>query len=352
MPALARHTQAQAAPAMKPNAFAFLLLVVFKCVVCAAPPELIEVRRVWDAAPHSAFTDLVRHRGEWFMTFREGSGHVSTDGAIRVLASKDGTNWSSSALLKVSGQDLRDSKLSVMPDGRLHLLTCGANRITNGGPATIHQPMAAISKDGREWSTLVPVADENVWLWRVTWNGPKAYGVSYDTGKRSPAKPLVTSRLWSTEDGLHFKAASQPMLTNGVPTEATLAFQTDGTALCLQRRDGPAPSHALLGKAKPPYDEWTWQDLGTFFGGPHFIQIPDGRWIACGRIHESDAKRAAKTVVCELDPAGGNLVPLLTLPSGGDTSYPGLVWHEGQLWISYYSSHEKKTAIYLARVRL
>ena len=38
--------------------------------------------------------------------------------------------------------------------------------------------------------------------------------------------------------------------------------------------------------------------------------------------------------------------PLLTLPSGGDTSYPGLVWHDGLLWVSYYSSHEGKAAIY------
>ncbi len=337
---------------MKPTALAFLLLVTFKCAVCAAPPELIEVRRVWDAAPHNAFTDLIRHRGEWFMTFREGSGHVAADGAIRVLASKDGTNWTSAALLKMAGQDLRDSKLSEMPDGRLHLLACGANRATNGGPATIHQTLAAISSNGRDWSDLKAVADPNTWLWRLTWRGGKAFGVSYDTGKRSPAKPLFTSRLWSTEDGLHFKAAPQPMLTNGMPTEATLAFQADGTALCLQRRDGPAPSHALLGKAKPPYDQWTWQDLGTFFGGPHFIRIPDGRWIACGRIHGADAKRTAKTVVCELDVAGGKLVPLLTLPSGGDTSYPGLVWHEGRLWVSYYSSHEGKTAIYLAEVAL
>ena len=37
---------------------------------------------------------------------------------------------------------------------------------------------------------------------------------------------------------------------------------------------------------------------------------------------------------------------------GGDTSYPGMVWHDGLLWLSYYSSHEGKTAIYLARVKL
>ena len=43
---------------------------------------------------------------------------------------------------------------------------------------------------------------------------------------------------------------------------------------------------------------------------------------------------------------------MLTLPSGGDTSYAGLVLHKGLLWVSYYSSHEGKTRIYLAKVRL
>ena len=46
------------------------------------------------------------------------------------------------------------------------------------------------------------------------------------------------------------------------------------------------------------------------------------------------------------------LKPLVTLPSGGDTSYSAFVWHEGLLWTSYYSSHEGKSAIYLAKVRL
>jgi hypothetical protein len=29
-----------------------------------------------------------------------------------------------------------------------------------------------------------------------------------------------------------------------------------------------------------------------------------------------------------------------------------MVWHEGLLWLSYYSSHEEKTSIYLAKVAL
>ncbi len=43
--------------------------------------------------------------------------------------------------------------------------------------------------------------------------------------------------------------------------------------------------------------------------------------------------------------------PALTLPSGGDCSYPGLVWHDDSLWMSYYSPHEGKTRTYRAKNR-
>ena len=47
----------------------------------------------------------------------------------------------------------------------------------------------------------------------------------------------------------------------------------------------------------------------------------------------------------------GRFVQRLT--SSGDNSYPGLVWHDGILWVSYYSSHRgAQTRIHLAKVRL
>ncbi len=60
----------------------------------------------------------------------------------------------------------------------------------------------------------------------------------------------------------------------------------------------------------------------------------------------------AKTRLWWLYPKTGKLETILTLPSGGDTSYPGLVWHDGLLWVSYYASHEGKTSIFLAKVKL
>ncbi|MGA1238945.1 MAG: Gfo/Idh/MocA family protein, partial [Limisphaerales bacterium] len=52
--------------------------------------RLLRSRKIWDGAPHNAFTDLVRHGGRFYCVFREGEGHVSPGGAVRVLASEDG----------------------------------------------------------------------------------------------------------------------------------------------------------------------------------------------------------------------------------------------------------------------
>jgi hypothetical protein len=59
-----------------------------------------------------------------------------------------------------------------------------------------------------------------------------------------------------------------------------------------------------------------------------------------------------RTSLSWLDPQNAKLTEALKLPSGGDTSYAGMVLHERQLWISYYSSHEGKSSIYLAKVKL
>jgi hypothetical protein len=78
------------------------------------------------------------------------------------------------------------------------------------------------------------------------------------------------------------------------------------------------------------------------------FQLPDGRIIAVTRLYDG----GTRTSLSWLDPQQGTLTEVLKLPSGGDTSYPGLVMHNGLLWISYYSSHEQRTSIYLAKVKI
>lgn len=311
----------------------------------AAPleAELVDVQRIWDRGNHNAFTSLVRHDGAWFCAFREGEGHVSMDGGLRILRSEDGKQWESTALLTMPEKDVRDPKLCVTPKNELMIVSAAATETADGRK---HQSYVWFSPDGIQWPEPAPVCDPDFWLWRATWHDGQAYGVAYGTDGQE------LTRLYRSSDGKQWETLVPELFSkakNGkaYPNEATVRFMQDGTALCLLRRDGGTQT-AQLGRAAAPCTEWQWVDLGHYLGGPDFIQIPNGHWIAAGR----DIRSGAKTVVYDLDVETGTLTELVRLPSGGDTSYPGLAWHEGQLWVSYYSSHEGKTSIYVARVKI
>jgi len=298
--------------------------------------RLLQVQKIWDQAPHNAFTDLVHHQGRWWCVFREGQGHVSADGALRVISSVDGQAWTSAALITDGQADLRDAKLTIAPDGRFML--SGAAALHTPKTHT-HQSYLWFSQDGRKWSDATPVGDPNYWLWRITWKGDVCYGIGYECGK------VKDTRLYRSQDGRNFETLVKTLYNRAYPNETSIVFQADDSAICLLRRD---PGHGLLGTARAPYTEWTWKDVGLRIGGPHMIALPDRGLVAAVRLYDAPVR----TALCSVDRQSGRLQEMLALPSGGDTSYPGLVWRDGLLWISYYSSHEAKTSIYLAKVEI
>ncbi len=315
-----------------------LVLVSAMSLAAADEARLVDVRKIWDEAPHNAFTDLLRHEDQWYCVFREGAGHVSPNGAIRVIRSADGPQWQSASRLTSDLGDLRDPKISLAADGRLMLLAAAARRAPD---EPRHQSLVWFSDDGSTWSEPVLVGDVNVWLWRVSWHNGVAYGVGYDTSAEK------FTRLYRSSDGVQFEGLVDRLFDRGYSNESSILFLPDGTALCLLRRDGKENS-AQLGTAQAPYSQWEWKDLGRAIGGPHMLQLPDGRIVAAGRLYDGKVR----TALSWLNAAEGKLEEFLALPSGGDTSYPGLVFHDGLLWVSYYDSREGKTSIYLARVKL
>jgi hypothetical protein len=299
--------------------------------------ELVSVEKIWDEGAHNAFTDICRWHDRWWVTFREARGHVKGDGLIRLITSEDGETWTSAALLAEEGIDLRDPKLSVTPDDRL-MITAGGS-VYREGELVGRQPRVAFSEDGESWTKTMRVLHEGEWLWRTTWHGGKCYGVTYSGGSG-----LWEQTLYVSEDGVDYEAITSWGLDDR-PNETTLRFLPDGTMVALVRREAGG-KHALIGHSAPPYTEWTWEDAGHQVGGPNFIVLPDGALWAGGRHYPG----GAKTVLARMTTS--SYEPVLTLPSGGDTSYPGFAWHDGLLWMSYYSSHEGKTSIYLAKIRL
>jgi hypothetical protein len=320
-----------------------LLLVLVPLASAAQEPirlELVEARKVWDRAPHNAFTDLKRFKDDWYLAFREAASHgVAGKGSVRVIRSRDGRKWESVTVLKYKpGWDMRDAKLNVLPDGRLMLNTAAAP-LAN---IQSRQSLAWFSRDGADWSDGPhEVGQLNWWLWgvRIHPNGT-IYGVGYgDLGSRP-----VHTRLYRSRDGLDYQVVVPTLTSDPHTGETALLFRKNGTTVALVR----AKDDSLVGVSRGDLTQWTFKRLPQQLGGPELLELPDGQILAGTRLYDGKVR----TSLCLLDPEAGRMTETLTLPSGGDTSYPGLVWHDGLLWVSYYSSHEGRAAIYLAKVRV
>ena len=340
---------------MKQIAFTILLLAadpigLFNAAAAEESLQLNSVKKIWSAGRHNAFTDLIRFDEKWFCTFREAEAHVGGNGQIRVLTSSDGEAWRSTASLSEDGVDLRDPKFSITPDHRLMLVLGGS--VYEGKTLKQRQPRVAFSRNGRDWTPPRRVLSEGEWLWRVTWHQGQAYGISYSS---SPAPAAATNtpagwlvKLFTSDDGVAYRVVTR-LEVPGRPNEATLRFLENGDCVALLRREGSGEDRAAwIGRSSAPYRDWQWHSAGMPIGGPNFIVLHHGTMIASGRQY-GDRATGSKTFLGRMTLDG--VKSELILPSGGDCSYPGMVWHEGLLWLSYYSSHDGKSEIYLAKVR-
>ena len=300
-------------------------------------PVIEQLDCIWSEAEHNAFTDLLRWKGTWWCTFREAADHGGGSlGQVRVLSSEDGSAWTSAALLEEEGVDLRDPKLSVAPDGRL-VLVMGAS-IYRGSTYLTRAPRLAFSDNGSEWSAPTRVLAEDHWLWRITWHEGRADAVSKLGEGNDPRRGM----LYASADALDWRWLCEFRLPDNTwnASETTLRFMPDGRMVALVRPE-------WIGTSRPPYTEWSWTRMAEPIGGPNFLILPHGTMWGGGRRHIDGGGRMWLARMTEK-----TYEPALELPSGGDCSYPGMVWHEGKLWVSYYSSHEGKAKIYLARVDL
>jgi hypothetical protein len=328
------------------------LFLSLSVLLSAADWEIVSVKRIWDQPPHAAFGDLIRWNDGWYCVFREGLGHApqkgkTDDGKLRVLSSPDGEHWQSEALIEEPGVDLRDPHLSLTPDNRL-MLIAGGSYYPNGEYKS-RQSRVLFSRDARSWTRPQKVVEDGHWLWRVTWHKGVAYGVSkYGL----PPGPITAEsrriRLVRSSDGAKWETLTQLEVPGG--DETSVRFLPDDSMVALVRRTWDDGNVAWVGTSKAPYRDWTWKPCREFIGGPNFIVLPSGRWAAGGRIFEGADRTRPYTAVGELTRNGFS--EKLRLPSGGDSSYPGFVWHENLLWTLYYSSHEGKTSIYLAKIRI
>lgn len=335
---------------MKKQVLILFLSIVVSTVI--GQTICVEVDKIWDVDTHSAFTSLIKFNDEYYCSFREGASHVfdkdgNAEGKVRVIKSSDGKNWESVALLGMNGIDLRDPKLSITPTGRLMMIIGGS--IYKDRKLTGMVPHVSFSEDGRRFSDPVPVTINDFagngkdWIWRVTWNNGLGYGTLYSLNDDGETK----LSLLSTSDGIHYNLVTKFDIPD-FPNEATARFDSHGDMYMMVRRER-GNQKGYWGKSSAPYTEWTWKEMDFRLGGPDFVHLNDSLIVMGTRSHYTSFP---KTVVL----AGNGterFQEVYVLPSGGDTSYPGLIVEDDQIWVCYYSSHESnKASIYLAKMPL
>jgi hypothetical protein len=322
------------------GALAALLLHASIAMAADSPttqPALLGVKCICEDAPHSAFTTLVQFNGQWMCAFRQASAHKGVrDARIRVLSSPDGNDWQTVTTLTDPRGDIRDAKLAVMPDGRLMLLTCTQLFDTSKHN---HQSIAWFTRDLKKWDGPIDVGEPDVWMWGIAWHKQIGYSVGYSTGK------VHFVRLFKTTDGKTFETLVDRLDVKApFPNETAMTFAPDDTAYLLIRCD---PDPASLATAQPPYKDWSITRTNLRVGGPALTFTPAGKLLGGGRIYDPEPH----TSLFWIDPKTAQLTECLKLPSGGDTSYPGLGWQGDVLNMSYYSSHVEKAKIYWANIR-
>lgn len=366
---------------------------------------VLDVRRVVATGHHNAFCSLARWREYDYLAFRQAQNHTPVfPGVIQIWRRPvvdSAADWQLCATLATGG-DNRDPKLVPLDD----VITCvwGTYYPRWGGsvfaqmtiPNAVYDLISqhSISRDGIVWSVPHQIYRPNYWLWSVVPerdedDGMVLHAMAYHFGEPQDTGCLVylhgpSLTLFRTQQWLTFE-------TLEAPAEPALAIDMLRHELAVCVRNGDA-GNALWGVGLLPGCRFAWTSLPEPVHAPVLLTSPWGTLVA-GRMLRDPAdapalqKDAARRGVhAPLDPraaarerqAGserwltgvalrtpqGGWQRLVTLPSWGDTSYPGLLWEDATtLQIAYYSQHDRKVEcqdahfpspadIYLARVHL
>jgi hypothetical protein len=377
---------------------------------------LIQGKNIWDATripdrknSRIEMPALIRFKGYWYCAFREAEIHNNhPSGRGRIIRSPDGECWESVHLLEWDLGDVREPKFSITAEGRLLVNTSvyfvskeprvpgdrpGSSRETSYTPPearkaadrsdlyyqldwlgttlnladndlepnVAQQSMNWLSSDGVNWSSAYACPTGiNTWRWDVTWHNGMGYSIA-QWGKH------MQGALYRTRDGKNWRLLKDHLLPENHGGEGALAFGADNTAYCLLR--GSSSTQAFIGIGKPPYyQDWEWKSpcvdygpgtgglkpirevLRVGLGGPVLIRLRDGRFLGAGRAlgpgrddgHATlfliDPEEARMTMVAEFD----------------GTTYPGIVEHDGMIWVTYVGSacHKDIWEVHLGKVNV
>lgn len=304
-------------------------------------------------------TDLIRLKDYWYCSVKEELFPRS-----RVIRSKDGDNWETVKVFRWDGAYMAEPKFAITAEGNLMAninIQWGKMSRDDGEKNARRQHATYITTDGLNWGSIYCCPSGiNTIRYDLTWYNGMGYSLAY-CGRD------YTGTLYRTRDGKNWRALAKDVLPEEHRTcheEASLAFHpVTGDACALVRAN---PVYAIIGTSKAPYyTKWEWKRVTVDLGdgklhkaadvwgsqmcGPKIKYLSDGRLLAAGICDVStEEENLGRNNLSWMDPEKGILK--LFAPLEGFMQYPGIVEHEGMIWVS--CGTKKLHELYLLKVKI
>lgn len=296
--------------------------------------EPTSVEKLVADGKHNAFTALCRWKDAYWLAFRKGPSHAYGEADIHVWRSPDAKKWTEVLVVNALPDD-RDPQFLVTPQ-RLFLY----DPALRGSELT---SFVVYTDDGEKWADPQPVYEPRFIMWKPIAHKGRFYAAAHKKVEGSEGGKAREVHLITSTDGLKWEKISTIRAGNW-ESETTLYFAPDETLVAFLRQKYGGGGSIL--KSAPPYTQWTQRPAPVHLSG-HCVHTFEGVTYLISR---TIAGKQTGTMIYLFE--DDMLRPYCKLPSGGDCSYAEAVQVGGEMLISYYSSHEGTTNVYLARVPL
>jgi len=291
----------------------------------------IETYSIAESTGFLGFTDLVKYKDKWYVTFRISDGHVAKNfGSIVVLESTDLMKWNINQIFKQENYDLRDPKFLVTGNIlRIHFHSTNIKptygTVRNDFTSKYNNRTGSWSRASR----IVKSSDKNSWFWRISYNQKEKsfYTISYINGLK----------LHKGKNASSFEEIYSFQNTPRGASEGMLYFHNDIVFALIRTSEGSL----LMQATNDDMREWQIKKIiPTELAGPNYIVYND-KLIISGRDHKKGTM-----VLFYYDINTEELSSTVKLPSNAETGYSGMYIENNKLYVSYYNFVISSGAIY------
>jgi hypothetical protein len=326
-----------------------LLLVTWLLQTNREPVLQMKTWVVADDGEHNAFTDLIFWRDSFWLVYVSSPSHfASAKSRLVLLRSSDAHSWQEVKKFDGNGQDIRDPKLGII-QGQMFLVAL-LNKHFDPEP---YKTVATCSGDGLTWSPFEEIAHGGWLMGRpITADGHTWYAPAHHIDHGTAVLLQSTNGMsWTIHSTIHEGAQERA-------DETAIQVLRDGRIIATTRMEagssifGSPQAGTLISAAAPPFTSWMQLSRShvTRLDGANLFSIND-QVYAVGRnqpqvadpFHKPGSAFAKKrTAVFLVKENGEGLIHLTDLPSCGDTSYAGVAFANGRIFISYYTNDPRR----------